>query len=109
MRAIKIMALTQVAAVALSAHRLIGFDGNYAAAGEDALGVSEYDAAPGDAFSTEVIGVARVEAGGPFNKGDQLEVGADGKAVVLAAGVPVAKALEDAAGDGSIVGVLLTP
>ena len=109
MQAIKIMALTQVAAAALSAHRFVGFDGNYAAAGADALGALEYDAEAGDPVSIEVLGVTRAEAGGPFNKGDELEVGADGKLVVLPAGVRVAKALDDSAGDGSIVGVLLTP
>lgn len=109
MQAIKILALTQVAAAALSGHRFVGFDGNYAAAGADALGTTEYDAQAGDPVSIETLGVSRVEAGGPFNKGDKLEVGADGKAVVLAAGEPVAKALADSAGDGSIVSVLLTP
>lgn len=109
MQAIKIMALTQVAAASLAAHRFIGFDGNYAAAGDDALGTTEYDAEPGDPVSIEALGVTRAQAGGPFDKGDALEVGADGKVVVLAAGKRVAKALQDSAGDGSIVGVFLTP
>lgn len=109
MQAIKIMALTQVAVAALAAHRFVGFDGNYAAAGADALGTTEYDAEVGDPVSIETLGVARVEAGAAFNKGDKLEVGADGKAILLAAGEPVAKALGDSAGDGSIVSVLLTP
>ncbi len=56
-----------------------------------------------------MLGTQRVLAGGAFNKGDSLQVAAGGKAVVLAAGAKVATALEDSAGDGSLVTVLLTP
>ena len=109
MRHTPILALTSVAIAAVAGNTFVGFDGAPAAAAGAALGIADYDAAIGDAFATTVIGVQRVLAGGAFNKGDQLEVGANGKAVVRAAGVAVARALEDSAGDGSVVGVLLTP
>ncbi len=106
---VAILALTSVATAAVSANTFVGYDGQTAAAGTDALGIADYDAATGDSFAITVLGTQRVKAGGAFNAGDQLQVGPDGKAVVLADGKPVAKALQDSAGDGAIVTVLRTP
>ena len=105
-----VLALTIAsAAAAIAANTFVGHDDDTAGAAEDALGIADYDAAAGGAVAVTVLGTQRVIAGGAFDKGDEIEVGAGGKAVVLNAGVKVAKALEDSAGDGSIVTVLLTP
>lgn len=109
MRHVPILALTSVASAAIAANTFVGFDDATAGAAEDAFGIADYDAEPGNAVAVTVLGTQRVIAGGAFDKGDELEVGAGGKAVVFAAGVKVAKALEDSAGDGSFVTVLLTP
>lgn len=109
MRHTPLLALTAIAAAAVTATRFVGHNGQHAAAAADALGVADYDAAIGDAFAVTVIGTARVTAGGAFAKGALLEVGATGKAVARAAGKQVAKALEASAGDGAFVTVLLTP
>ena len=107
---IPIMALTVPSAAApVNGNRFIGFNDQHAAAGAPAQGISDYDAAAGDAFAVTVLGTQRVLAGGPFARGAELQSGADGKAVVKAAGVKVARALQDSAGDGTIVTVLLTP
>ncbi|MCP9222746.1 DUF2190 family protein [Erythrobacter sp. LQ02-29] len=107
---IPLLALT-VASVAapVAVNTFVGFDDQTAGAGEDALGIADYDAETGTAVAVTVMGTQRVIAGGVFNKGDEIEVGAGGKAVALNAGKKVAKALEDSAGDGVFVTVLLTP
>lgn len=71
----------------------------HATAGERACGVSKYDAAVGD-----IVGVARgnsrvtyVTAGGALAAGDDVEVGADGKAVKHESGVAVGYAVTAAA------------
>ena len=109
MRHIPLLTLTSVAVGAIAGNTFVGHDGAPAGAGDDAFGIADYDAASGDAFAATVIGTQRVVAGGAFNKGDSLQVGAGSKAIVLAAGTKVAKAMEDSAGDGSMVTVLLTP
>ena len=107
---IPILALTvSPLAAAVAANTFVGHDEQPAAAGADALGIADYDGAEGGAIGVTVLGTQRVQAGGAFNKGDAVEVGAGSKAVLLAAGVKVGVALEDSAGDGSIVTVLLTP
>lgn len=109
MRHTPILALSSVAAAAIAGNTFVGFGGATAAAAGKAFGVADYDAVTGGQFAVTVLGTQRVLAGGAFNKGDSLQVAAGGKAVVLAAGVKVATALEDSAGDGSMVTVLLTP
>ncbi len=105
-----VLALTVASLAAAAApSRFIGHDSQIAAAGTPALGISDYAGDLGAAVAVTVLGTQRVEAGGAFNAGDSIEVGADGKAVVLAAGAKVAVALQDAAGDGDFVTVLLTP
>jgi hypothetical protein len=104
-----ILALTSIATAAVLGNTFVGFGGATAAAAAKPLGIADYDAVIGGAFAVTVLGTQRVVAGGAFAKGASLQVAADGKAVVLAAGVKAAVALEDSAGDGSIVTVLLTP
>lgn len=51
---------------------------------------------------------ARVEAGGAFGVGQLLETDATGRAVAHGTGIVVARALQSAAGAGSVVGVVFT-
>lgn len=109
MRHTPLLALTVLAAAAVTGNRFVGHNGQHAAAAADALGVADYDAAPGDNFAVTVLGTARVTAGAAIAKGAQIEVGANGKAITRAAGKVVAKAMEAAAGDGATITVLLVP
>ena len=94
MRHVPILALTSVASAAIAGNTFVGHDDATAAAGADAFGIADYDGAAGSAIAVTVLGTQRVIAGGAFNRGDDLEVGAGGKAVVLAAGAKVAKAMQ---------------
>lgn len=105
-QSISVLALTVTLAASLSARRFVGHDGNYASAAGNTLGVTRTEGVTGDAVAADVIGTAVVAAGGTFAKGAEIEVGADGKAVVQSAGVTVARALE-AGVDGQDVEVLL--
>lgn len=104
---ISLLTLAVTAAAALLAERFVGADGNYATAAGNTFGVTNTDGAIGDRVPTDVIGTAIVTAGGAFDAGDYVQVGANGKAVVQAAGIAVAQALQAAAADGDRVEVLL--
>jgi hypothetical protein len=69
------------AAVDLVKHRFIGFDGNYCGADAKALGVSETDTKAGQQCPVIVYGIALVEAGGAISKGQAVKSDANGKAV----------------------------
>ena len=85
--------------VAVSGNRTSG--GNIAAATATAagvvLGVADHDAKAGELFTVHRAGVVRVVAGGAIAAGAQVEVGAAGKAVTLAAGKAVGYAITGAA------------
>lgn len=68
-----------------------------AAAGVKPLGVAAYDAVAGEVFPILGEGVLPVVAGGAITAGDEVEVGADGKAVKLASGKPAGRSLTTAA------------
>lgn len=81
--------------VAISGNRVAG--GNLAAAHATAagrvFGVSAADAASGELFTVVRDGVVKVLAGGTIAAFAEVEVGTDGKAVTLSAGVAVGYAL----------------
>lgn len=104
-----ILTLTAVAAAAVVAETFGTLTGATATAAGNAQGVFRTDAATGERVPLDCLGTAVVTAGGAFSAGDELEVGAGGKAVVQSAGVTVARALEDAAADGDRVEVFLIP
>lgn len=58
------------------------------------FGVAAADAASGKTLLVQRGGILFVACGGAITAGAQVEVGASGKAVVLASGVPVGTALE---------------
>lgn len=98
---------TIAAAVALSAQRFVGFDGNYPAAGEAAYGATLTDADVGDQVNVTVLGTAALEAGEAIALGAEVEVGADGKAMSRVNGASSGRALSAAAQDGDRIEVLL--
>lgn len=103
-----LLLLTRTAGAALSANRFHTFAGAYPAAGAAAFGVTDVDAAIGDAFASKVIGTAKITSGGAFAAGDDLKSDASGKAVVQGGtGVILATALQAATGADQIVEVLL--
>lgn len=87
-----------------------------ATAGGPAIGVAleDYTSGPNapyvwpprKAVSVRLLGSAMVEAGAAITPGQQVEVGADGKAVPLGTGKPVGVALTGGAA-GSFIEVLL--
>ncbi|MGB3393244.1 MAG: capsid cement protein [Stenotrophomonas sp.] len=106
---ISLLTLSVIAAAALVAERAVGRDGNYAAAGGNAFGVTNTSGAIGDRVPVDALGTTIATAGGAFDDGDFLEVGSNGKLVVLDDGIAVAQALQDAAADGDRVEVLWIP
>ena len=101
--------LTIAATAALTRNRFVGHDGDVAAAAGNALGVTRTDAASGEDLSVDVLGTAVVEAGGAIAAGAAVEVGADGKAVTLAAGEKVGRLApgSSASADGQLVEIIL--
>lgn len=103
-----IFSLTAVAAVALAGNRFVTLAGNYPAAGAGAFGVTDTDAAVGDAVAVDIIGTSKITAGAPFVKGASLMADATGRGIAEADdGVVLATALEAATAEGQIVEVLL--
>lgn len=98
---------TSITATAdLTRLRLVGLDGGVAAAGAKALGPAEVDADAGEQAAVNVLGVLLVEAGGVIAAGAEVEVGADGKAITLAAGISNGYALDAAAADGDVIRIV---
>lgn len=101
--------ITGFATAAVTGKRFVGVsaglstDGNisvaHAAAAGVSIGVAAYDA-PANARVPVLNGpgfVVPVEAGGAITAGDRVQVGANGTAVTLAAGIPVGVAVNGAA------------
>lgn len=65
-----------------------------AAAGTKALGVAAYDIASGATGPILRGGILPVTAGGAITAGAEVEVGASGRAITLASGKAVGKAVE---------------
>lgn len=73
---------------------------NTASAGAKALGVASRDAASGTTLAIQRGGVLQVTAGAAITAGAQVEVGASGRAITLASGIPVGYAVKSASGAG---------
>lgn len=106
-------AVTVVATAAVVANRFIGFSGGYAVGtagaggATDAQGVSESDAAIGEALSVVTGYSAIVEAGGAISAGAFVKPGTDGKAVAGSISDNCGRALEAAGGAGELLEVVL--
>jgi len=68
-----------------------------------AFGVATYDAASGTTLPVQRGGILSVTAGGAITAGAQVEVGASGRAVALASGVPVGQALETGSNNNPVL------
>lgn len=109
---ISLMTLTVIATAAVVANRCITLAGAYPAAAGLALGVTRSNGAIGDALPVDVHGTAIIEAGAAITADATLMVGADGKVITHdndGDKHTVGRALEAAAGDGSLLEVLLVP
>lgn len=104
---ISLLALSVIAAAAITAERFVTGTGAVAGAGARALGVAQTSAASGEIFAVDVIGTAVITAGGVIAKDAAIEVGTAGKGITKSSGVTVARALQAAAADGDRIEVLL--
>lgn len=108
---IPLLTLSVQATAALTKDRFVTAGGAVATAAGRALGVTRSDAAIGERAPVDVLGTTVVTAGGAIAADAALEVGADGKAVTLAAGVQVGRLAPGsvAAADGDLVEIVLIP
>ncbi len=104
-----IYTITLSATGTVTKQRLVEVTGVHASAAGKAIGVSRVDAVAGDNFGAHTLGTSLVEAGGAIAVGATVEVGTNGKAVTLAAGVKVGRALTAASADGDIIEIYLIP
>ncbi|MCK9988675.1 MAG: hypothetical protein AzoDbin1_05147 [Azoarcus sp.] len=108
-------AATVVATAVLAANRFVAYSGGYAsgAAGAggaaDTRGVSEHEAAIGDAVSVVTGYSALVEAGDVIAANAFVKPGVDGKAVAGTIADNCGRALEAAAAAGQLIEVVLQP
>lgn len=106
-----LFALAVAATAQITAQRFVTGAGVTATAAGNTLGVARSDGAIGDQVPVDVLGTALVTAGGPIAANAAVEVGANGKAVVLAAGKTVGRLApgSSALADGDVVEVILIP
>lgn len=97
---------TIMALATLTALHFVGFDGNIATAGSKAMGICEADTDAGQACPVNIDGVLLITAGGVIAVGEEVEVGADGKAVALAGGKSNGYALDPATHDGEVIRIV---
>ncbi|MDR5610783.1 MULTISPECIES: capsid cement protein [unclassified Arsenophonus] len=76
-----VLTTTIVAAEALTAHRLVGFDGKTYKNNGVELGVAEVAAKTGDSVAVNVLGILAVEAGGVISAGQILKSDTEGRVV----------------------------
>jgi len=109
---IALLTLTVLASAAVTNNRAITQAGAHTAAGGLAFGITRSDGASGDLVPVDVMGTAIAEAGAAFDKDVPLMVGTNGKLIAHDGDGDkhaVARSLEAATADGSLVEVLLVP
>lgn len=87
---IPVLTYTVIAAAAIAADQLIGWDNKPATADAPVQGVALTDAAEGEAVTLTVIGLVDLTAGDAIDAGDQLISGTDGLPTPALAAVPPA-------------------
>jgi len=105
-------AVTVIATAAILANRFVGFGGAHATSAggaNDAQGISESEAAIGQAVSLVTGYSGVVETGGAFAQFDFVKADANGKAVVGTATDYCGRALEASSGAGVFVEVVPLP
>jgi len=109
-QSISLLSLTGRADGDITAHRFVNHEFNQAEDDESTIGVARSSVMLGDQFAIDVLGTTVVEAGAAISKGMALKSNVAGKAIPWSrSGARVAVALENAAGDGSFIEVLLIP
>lgn len=104
MKTQQVLLVTSIlAAVALSARRFVGFDGNTCAAGAKPLGVTELDTDAGNMAPANVMGIMLVEAGAAIGAGVEVQSDATGRAIPKAAGAVSGTTLDAAAAAGEVI------
>lgn len=106
-QSLSLLALSLVAAGAVTKDRFYGVTHQLCGAGANAYGVSRSDGVLNDVVPVDVVGTAIVEAGAPVAKDALIESDATGRAITRAAGVILGRALQAASGAGSRIEVLL--
>ena len=107
---IAILTLTVKAGGALAANRFVTQAGAYPAAGAKAFGCTRTKAeAAGDLVPCDVQGTTVVEAGAPITFDQSVQIDAQGRAIPLAAGAAVGRAMEAAGAAGAFIEILLVP
>jgi len=107
---ISVLTLSVAAAAALTANRFVTAVGAVPAANANVLGVTRTSAAAaGDLVPVDVLGTAIVEASAAISAGAAVATTNDGRAVTHSTGAVVARALQAAAGAGSLFEVVLIP
>jgi hypothetical protein len=104
-----LLALSIVAAAAISANTFVTAAGAVATAAGNAVGVARSDAASGALIPVDVAGTAQVIASAAIAKGASVEVASGGKAATKDSGIAVGIALEAATAAGQLIEVLLVP
>lgn len=101
--------LTLQATAVLPAKRFVTWAGAVPAAAALCAGVANHAAAIGDSTSVAIHGVAVVEAGAAVAQYAAVETDNAGRAITLAAGIKLGRALDAAAQAGDSIRVLLIP
>jgi hypothetical protein len=96
------------AAADLVPSRFAGFDGNYAGAGLNVLGVVGVATSATEWAPIHTYGIVLVEAGAAIAAAAEVEVGVTGKVITKAAGKVVGIAWDAATGAGEFIRVKLT-
>lgn len=104
-----VFTLSIKATATLVAMTLVTFLGATASAAGNTAGVVRTDGVAGDLVPVDILGTARVIAGGAVAAGARVEADAAGKAVTHASGVPVGVALEAATASGQVIEIALIP
>lgn len=98
-----------IAAATITQNRAITAAGAVATAAGNSVGFANTGGVSGDRIPVTAGGTAIAVAGAAIALGAAVEVGAAGKVVTLAAGVPIGRALQAAAADGDQIEVLIIP
>lgn len=94
--------ITVVAGEAITAKRLVDFEGKHSAA-LSAVGVALFDTDSGDNISVGCAPIEVVESGAAITAGAALESDSSGRAVTKSSGVTVGRAMDAATGAGEFI------
>jgi hypothetical protein len=107
---IPVLTLTLTTSALVANHRFVTVDGAHAGSGNNAIGVAQFSANPGEVLAVDVLGTSIVEAGAVLNAGIAVQSDANGRAVAVAgAGKIVGRALQASRAVGDRIEVLLIP